>query len=227
MSIGPTASSRPVGMPDGIEDEAAHRGKPEPPLPARKLRENAHRDETRKRPARRRSPEGVSVVSRVNDPGDNAARSARRCGNGKSARRSSRAQSRRASISVALEAATSQESFAQGTPWMGRPFASKWRSGEEGSSRTFCPPAVIIEAGEPVRPGMEKRDAGRRAALGRGLEILDAAEELDAAMAKRGAEHPEARKKYRLEIAGRDARRGWILDEGRQSYSVRRRRDPR
>ena len=85
---------------------------------------------------------------------------------------------------------------------------------EQGRRRIeahLAPGGAVALAGKAVRPGVEEWDPGRRAVRGGRREVVHAPEQLHAAMAKRGAEHPVAGQEDRLEVAGHELARAALV----------------
>ena len=74
----------------------------------------------------------------------------------------------------------------------------QWRRSIE---RDVASGGTVMHAVEAVRPRMQQRNAGGRACPGGRREIVDAAQELDAARGERRAQHPVSRQKERGQVA--------------------------
>ena len=73
------------------------------------------------------------------------------------------------------------------------------RRGSDLGTSTVRPADAVLEAGEPVRPRVQQRDAHRLAALRIGADACVLGEQLIAPMAQRAADHPRAGNERRLQ----------------------------
>ncbi len=100
----------------------------------------------------------------------------------------------------------------QGTPWIGSPFEIEVEERGGRIEHDLGPGLLVVGRGEPVGPRIKKRDTGSAALRGGGFEVVEAAQDFNALMPQRHAEHAEAREKARLEVTGDKRRRRRVIE---------------
>ena len=115
-------------------------------------------------------------------------------------------------VRVRARAASSQPSRPPITPCIGRPLSSSATRARSCGTSTVRPATAVLEAGEPVRPGVQQRDAHRLAVLGVGADAGVLGEQLIAAMAQRRADHARRRERTSPRACASSSRRHTVAN---------------